>query len=125
MTRTLDEAIFRAEQLRLDLEQLEKLLHDLDTQRQDPNANPPPRPRAPAVEPRQPGQPAPTTYGAKMDQAATVDHKKLIRAKAKGFAMTEEQLDAIVQRKFGKSHWNMITQREYMVLLHAIEAGER
>lgn len=123
--RSLDEALFRAEQLKLDATYLETLLKDLEAQRDDPTANPPPRPRPPSVERPQPGQPAPTQYGAMMDRAATKGQKDALRARARGFGITEVQIDAIVQRKFRKDRWNMITQGECVTLMKAIESGER
>lgn len=124
---SLDEAIFRAEQLVLDVQLLNKLLHDLDFQRKNPDAiPPPPRDRPPSVAPPQPGTPAPTTYGPTPDRAATADMKRTLRAVAKTSGMTSEaQLDAMAMRKFKKARWNLISQREYMMMMRAIESGER
>jgi len=124
--RTLDEIIFRAEQLKLDFDLVVTLLHDLDEQRKNPDAvPPPPRPKAPRVETPQPGSPAPTTYGTHMDRAATVGQKNALRIRGKALGVTQEQIDAMAMRKFNKERWNMVTQGECVVLMRAIESGER
>lgn len=123
MSRTLDEALYRIERVQGEIGELQKLLTDLQTQAS--GGSTPPRPRPPATEIPQPDQPASTQHGEYLDRAASVGQKNALRVRAKHLGMREGELDAMVQRKFQKTRWNMITARECIALVNAIESGER